>query len=127
MKFDLVEYNLEEDTCRFRITGRERKRKPKGNKTFTALDLTPLSANLAGARLCLEHFIEHLEQTDLLPTRIMIGKDSQLKALVEEYLSTMSGLKGEYNNDSFIEDLLIENPEDYEGNEANILVTMVPK
>ena len=127
MKFDLVEYNLEEDTCRFRITGRERKRKPKGNKTFTALDLTPLSADLVGARLCLEHFIEHLEQIDLLPTRIMVGKDPQLKTLVEEYLSTMSGLKGEYNNDSFVEDLLIENPEDYEGNEANILVTMVPK
>ena len=127
MKYELVEYNLDEDTCRFKITGRERKRKPKGDKTFTALDLTPLSEDPVGARLCLEHFVEHLEQIELLPTRIMVGNNDKLKALVDDYLLDMSGLKGEYNNDSFIEDLLIENPEDYEGNGANILVTMVPK
>ena len=64
---------------------------------------------------------------DRLPTRIMVGNNDKLKALVDDYLLDMSGRKGEYNNDSFIEDLLIENPEDYEGNGANVLVTMVPK
>lgn len=127
MKFDLVEYNQTEDTCRFIITGRERRRKPAGSKTFTALDLTPLSNDLDGARFGLEHYLDHMEQIDLMPTRIIVGDSDALLGVVNDVIGEDKRFSGEFNKESFIDDLKTENIEGYDQDVGNVLVTIVPE
>lgn len=125
MKYELVEYSKTDDTCRFKITGRVRRRKARYPRVYTALDLLPLSDDLDGARFAVEHYIEHLEQIDSLPTAIIVGDNPQLAGVVQDYLGSSNMFKGELDEFFSIEDLKIDNAEDYGSNPKTILITTV--